>query len=97
MIEELESEITEMRFIAQRAGGGDIQKLEGENIKLRAELSTLKNNLDEMSNELGKFSFYQVLCNLLFFMLFLSTFSNKEKRKYSSNKRARNQVAKNGK
>ena len=53
MIEELESEITEMRFLAQRAGSGDLQKLEGENIKLRAELSTLKNNFDELSNELG--------------------------------------------
>lgn len=56
MIEELEVEITEMRFIAQRAGGGDLQKLEGENTKLQAELSTLKNNFDEMSKELGKFS-----------------------------------------
>lgn len=56
MIEELEVEITEMRFIAQRAGGGDLQKLEGENTKLQAELSTLKNNFEEMSKELGKFS-----------------------------------------
>ena len=55
MIEELESEITEMRFLAQRAGSGDLQKLEGENVKLRAELSTLKNNFDELSNELGNF------------------------------------------
>lgn len=71
MIEELESEITETRFLAQRAGSGDLQKLEGENNKLRAELSTLKNNFDEISNELGQLSQF-VPCNLFFMHFFFN-------------------------
>lgn len=61
MIEELEQEITETRFMAQRAGSGDLQKLEAENKKLQTELSSLKNNYEDLSKEIGIFiSFFLI-------------------------------------
>lgn len=71
MIEELEQEITETRFMAQRAGGGDLQKLEAENKKLQTELSTLRNNYDEMSKEIGK-TFFKLHRHLFSYAFFFS-------------------------
>lgn len=53
MIEELEEEINETRFIAQRAGGGDLKSLEEDNKKLKSELSALKATHEELTKDLG--------------------------------------------
>lgn len=54
MIEELEEEITETRFIAQKSGAGELKKLENEKNKLQTELISLKNSYEEQIKEISK-------------------------------------------
>lgn len=53
MIEELEQEVLETRFIASRVGGGDLKKLEDERNNLKNELESLQKRFDDISNELS--------------------------------------------
>jgi hypothetical protein len=68
MIEELESEVAEMRAVAVRVGAGQLKTLEDESKKLNAELDSLKKQSEETTSKVKVFPLieHSITQNLLF-------------------------------